>query len=110
MVREPVSSSIDRSIMLNTLCAPAAMRASGPFSDDRCRNAGSNSSAAARNVTKSPADNCVSRACHSATIIKIATPSAPAICVSGVDADHAICIRIANPRSLALMWRNRSFS
>ena len=40
--------------MRNTLSAPAAIRAIGPLSAARCRRAGSSSSAAARNVTKSP--------------------------------------------------------
>ena len=89
--------------MRNTLSAPAAIRASGPFRAARWRNAGNSSSAAARKVTKSPGVACDSRTCHSAIIITTATPLAPAICVTGVAADHATCIRIANPRSLALM-------
>ena len=96
--------------MRNTLSAPAAIRAIGPLSAARCRRAGSSSSAAARNVTKSPGVAFVSRTCHSAIVITTATPMAPTICVTGVAADQATCMRIANPRSLALMWRKRSFS
>ncbi len=81
------------------------MRASGPFSDDRCRNAGSSSSAAARKVTNSPGDALVFCACHSATVITIATPTAPSTWAMGVAADHATCMRIAKPRSLSLIWQ-----